>query len=111
MFAAKSERLPTGFLVRALRWWIPAALCLIGVVLMVAENFDTFGVSAFGAFAGAGSSTWLINWLWRLGVSGDDERDREGRDRVFLASRRRWPTNRERTYREQHGHWPDEEPS
>jgi hypothetical protein len=76
---------------------------------MVADGFNTFGVSAFAAFAGAGSSTWLINWLWRLGVSGDDERDLEGRDRVFLASHRRWPTTEERAFIDAHGHWPDDE--
>ena len=93
MFSADSERLPASRWARLLRWWIPAALCLVGVALMVADNFDTFGVSAFaGSFAGAGSSTWLINWLWRLGVSGDDERDREGQERVFLAAHARWPT-------------------
>jgi hypothetical protein len=108
MFHAESERLPAGRFVRLMRWWIPAALCVIGVVLLVADNFDTFGVSAFAAFAGAGSSTWLINWLWRLGVSGDDERDLEARDRVFLASRARWPSSRERAFFAEHGHWPEE---
>ncbi|MGH2835369.1 MAG: hypothetical protein ACRDKD_04090 [Solirubrobacteraceae bacterium] len=111
MFHAESERLPSSLPVRLLRWWIPAGLCLIGVVLLVADNFDTFGASAFGAFAGAGSSTWLINWLWRLGVSGDDEREREARDRGFLASRARWPTSEERAFLGEHGHWPDENPA
>ena len=107
---ADSKRLPASLPVRLLRSWIPAALCLIGVVLMVADDFNTFGVSAFAAFAGAGSSTWLINWLWRLGISGDDERELEGRDRVFLASRRRWPTTEERAFIDAHGRWPDDEP-
>lgn len=107
-FDADSERLPVNLAVRLLRWWIPLALCVIGAVLMVADNFDTFGVSAFAAFAGAGSSTWLVNWLWRLGVSGDDERDREAKDRVFLATRARWPSSQERAFMAEHGHWPDE---
>jgi hypothetical protein len=94
LFKVTSDRLPAGLAVRLLRSWIPAALCLIGVVLLIADDFDTFGVSAFAAFAGAGSSTWLINFLWRLGVSGDDEREREAEDRAYLAK---------------HGHWPDEE--
>jgi hypothetical protein len=110
MSDAESERLPASLPVRLLRWWIPLALCVIGVILLVADGFDTFGVSAFAAFAGAGSSTWLINWLWRIGVSGDDERDREARDRVFLARNARWPTGRERAFLTEHGHWPDEEP-
>lgn len=111
MFHAESERLPASLSVRLLRWWIPVALCVIGVVLLLADNFDTFGVSAFAAFAGAGSSTWLINWLWRLGVSGDDEREREARDRVFLATRGRWPSSQERSFNAEHGHWPDEQPT
>ena len=102
--------MPLSLPVRLLRWWIPAALCLVGVVLMVIDGFDTFGVSAFGAFAGAGSSTWLINWLWRLGVSGDEEREREAQDRAFLATRSRWPSTRERAFFAEHGHWPDEQP-
>ena len=92
---AESDKLPVSLPVRLLRWWIPALLCVIGVVLLVVDNFDGFGVSAFAAFVGAGSSTWLINFLWRLGVSGDDDREREAKDRQYLA---------------QHGHWPDEEP-
>jgi hypothetical protein len=37
----------------------------------------------------------MINWLFRLGVSGDLEREEEERARQYL---------------EEHGHWPDEEP-
>ncbi|HEX3616277.1 MAG TPA: hypothetical protein VHU61_07050 [Solirubrobacteraceae bacterium] len=110
-FSASSARLPASLPVRLLRWWIPGALCLIGIVLLVVDDFDTFGASAFAAFAGAGSSTWLINWLWRLGVSGDDERDLEARDRVFLATRGRWPSSQERAFINENGHWPDEEPA
>jgi hypothetical protein len=91
---ADSERLPVSLAVRLLRWWIPAALCLVGVVILVADDFNTTGADAFAAFAGAGSSIWLINFLWRLGISGDDERDLEALDREYLA---------------EHGHWPDEE--
>ena len=107
-FSASSERLPASLPVRLLRWWIPGALCLIGIGLMVGEDFDALGVSAFAAFAGAGSSTWLINFLWRMGVSGDEERELEARDRVFLATRGRWPSSRERAFITEHGHWPDE---
>ena len=79
-------------------------------MLLVVDDFDTFGAAAFAAFAGAGSSTWLINFLWRLGVSGDDERELEAEDRAYLARHRRWPTQQERAYRAEHGHWPDDQP-
>lgn len=94
LFSVDSDRLPTGRSVRLLRVWLPAGLCLLGLVLLIVNGFDLFGVSAFAAFVGAGSSIWLTNVLWRIGVSGDDERDREAQDRVYLAK---------------HGHWPDEE--
>jgi hypothetical protein len=94
MFDVDSDRLPASLPVKFLRWWLPAALCVLGAVLLVVNDFDLFGVSAFAAFFGAGSSIWLANFLWRLGVSGDDERDREAEGRVYLAK---------------HGHWPDEE--
>jgi hypothetical protein len=42
-------------------------------------------------------------------VSGDDERDREARDRVFLATHRRWPSSEERAFIAEHGRWPDEQ--
>ncbi len=57
LFKVKSDRLPASLPVRLLRGWIPLALCVIGVVLLVVDDFDTFGVSAFAAFVGAGSST------------------------------------------------------
>jgi hypothetical protein len=94
VFDTETDRLPAGIAVRLLRWWVPLALCLLGVVILVIDGFDTAGADAFAAFAGAGSSIWLINFLWRLGISGDDERDREALDRVYLAK---------------HGHWPDDE--
>ena len=44
---------------------------------------------------GGGLSVLMINWLFRLGVSSDLEREEEERARQYL---------------EEHGYWPDEEP-
>jgi hypothetical protein len=96
ILGASSPRLPSGPLVQVMRIWLPLSLCLIGVALLVIDDFDGFGVSAFAAFAGAGVSIWLANFLWRMGVSGDDEREQEAADRAYLAD---------------HGHWPDEHAS
>ena len=48
LFRTQSDRLPASLPIMLLRWWIPGALCLIGVILLVADDFDTFGASAFG---------------------------------------------------------------
>jgi hypothetical protein len=75
------------------RRWLPFGLCLIGVVILVADGFDLFGVDAFSAFVGAGLSVALTNVLWRIGIAGNLDRDDEEAARQYLA---------------EHGHWPDE---
>lgn len=71
---------------------------LIGVVagvIVLVINPGGFGVDGFGLLEGAGLSVLMLNWMFRVGVSGDRERDREEAARRYL---------------EQHGHWADEPP-
>jgi hypothetical protein len=75
------------------RLWLPLALCAVGIVLLVIEHGGVFGVSAFATFFGAGSSIWLTNYLWRLGIAGNNERDQE---------------EAARAYRQEYGHWPED---
>jgi hypothetical protein len=89
----ESERLPSTPLVLFVRWWLPAIICLVGVGIAIDMKFDGEGLDALAAFVGAGSSIWLLNFLWRMGISGEDERDAEAAARDFLT---------------EHGHWPDE---
>jgi hypothetical protein len=87
----QSSRLPNSPVAIFIRRWLPAIVCLIGIVIGAVEGFDATGFDATMAFLGAGCSIWLINFLWRLGVSGDDERDREESARAYLAEHGRWP--------------------
>jgi hypothetical protein len=73
------------------RIWLPAALCLGGIVILVADGFDLFGVDAFSAFCGAGLSIALTNFLWRLGIAGNHDRDDEEDARRYLAEHGQWP--------------------
>ena len=71
---------------------------LIGVVaglIVLVVNPGGFGVDGFGLLEGAGLSVLLLNWMFRLGVAGDKDREREE------AARR---------YFDEHGHWPGEAP-
>ena len=74
------------------RYGIGAVMVIAGIVLVVI-NPGGFGVDGFALAAGGGLSVLLINWLFRLGVSGDRERDRE---------------EEARRYFDEHGVWPDE---
>jgi hypothetical protein len=52
------------------------------------------GLEGFALLAGAAASILLLNVLYRVGVAGDEERDREAAARDYF---------------DEHGHWPDEE--
>src|SRR5436309_1439104 len=75
------------------RYGIGIAMVVAGIVLLVV-NPGGFGVDGFALAAGGGLSVLLINWLFRLGVSSDREREREEEARRYL---------------DEHGVWPDEE--
>jgi hypothetical protein len=75
------------------RYGIGLAGVIAGIVLLIV-NPGGFGVEGFGLLEGAGLSVLMLNWIYRLGVAGDRERDREEQARRYL---------------EEHGHWPDEE--
>jgi hypothetical protein len=71
--------------------WI---LVVAGIVLLIVSP-GGFGVEGFGMATGSGLSVLAINYLYRLGVSGDDERRRDEEARIYLA---------------EHGYWPDQAP-
>jgi hypothetical protein len=43
---------------------------------------------------GAGLALFLLNWLFRLGATGDKEREREDAAREYLAEHGRWPDDK-----------------
>jgi hypothetical protein len=77
----------------AVRYLLPGVLVLFGTVYAIVDW--PAGAEAFSLFAGAGLSILLLNVLFRIGVSGDRDRDREEEARDYFSA---------------HGHWPDEAP-
>jgi hypothetical protein len=67
---------------------------VLGGIVMIAINPGGFGVDGFAMAVGGGLSVLLINFLFRLGASGDLEREREEAARRYL---------------DEHGVWPDED--
>ena len=78
----------------AVRYGLPAFLVLLGIVLLPV-NPRGMGIDLFAMLVGAGLSVLLLNWLFRLGSRGDDERRAEADARDYYS---------------RHGHWPDEAP-
>jgi hypothetical protein len=77
-----------------IRYGIGTIVAIAGVVLLIVSP-GGLGVEGFGLLTGAGLSILALNFLYRLSVSGDQERQREEDARRYLA---------------EHGRWPDEQP-
>jgi len=79
---------------RWVRTWLPVGIIVSGLILMAITR-DESGLEGGVLLISAGLSVWLLNWFYRVGVSGD--RDRVTEDRA-------------RAYFDEHGYWPDEAP-
>ena len=79
----------------AVRYLLPLAIIAAGVVILFVYGTDEIALWGFTALLGGGLSIFFLNFLFRLGKTGDVERQREAAAREFL---------------EKHGHWPDEPP-
>jgi hypothetical protein len=86
---ATPQPTPTPPLLRFTRYGIPALAVLAGIVAMCFGT-ETSLIGGSGLI-GAGIATWLIAWLYRLGVEGDRARDAEERARSYFERHGRWP--------------------
>jgi hypothetical protein len=81
-------------LMRFVRYGLPLVLLLVGIAFLIIQPNST-GLEGFCAGVGAALALLLLNVLFRAGVTGDRDRDREEAARAYF---------------DEHGHWPDEAP-
>jgi len=74
----------------AVRYGLPAVIALAGVIVLI-FNRSINGLEAFAMGIGVAGSILLLNVLYRVGVSGDRERDDEEAARVYFDEHGRWP--------------------
>jgi hypothetical protein len=82
--------------VTLVRVGLPLSLLVAGVILMSLGSFNskTSTTAAIGlVLAGIALMVWMLNWMFRMSVESNVDREREE-----LA----------REYFDKHGHWPDE---
>ena len=77
------------------RYVVPGLIALAGVVVMIVVSDRQVAFEIGAMFIGAAIAVFLLNFFFRMGASGDSERDREEDARRYL---------------DEHGHWPDEKP-
>jgi hypothetical protein len=73
----------------AIRYGIPLVLFVAGAI--VTATAGNVGLAAGALFFSAASEILLLNVLYRIGVEGDKERDREEAAREYFDEHGRWP--------------------
>ena len=76
------------------RYGLGAVMILAGIVMLIISP-ASLGVDGFAMAVGGGLSVLLLNLLFRLSVSSEDDRAQEERARAYF---------------DEHGEWPEEEP-
>ena len=77
-------------MMRFVRIGLPAAICAGGVAAIAIEP-NRNGLEGGLLIVSAGLSTLLLNWLYRVGVAGERERDEEDRAREYFDRHGKWP--------------------
>lgn len=78
-----------GWVLVLVRYVLPAVVVLAGLVIMsLGSETDLEGGASI---LSAGLAIYFINWLFRMGVAGDREREREDAAREYFSQHGRWP--------------------
>ena len=73
----------------AVRYGIPLVLFIAGAI--ISATAGGVGIAAGALFFSAASAVLLLNVLFRIGMEGDKERDREEAARAYFDKHGRWP--------------------
>jgi chromate transport protein ChrA len=74
----------------AVRYVLPVALVVLGIVLYAIDP-KSAGLEGLTMSIGAALAVLVLNLLFRIGVQGDREREREAAAREHFAQHGRWP--------------------
>jgi hypothetical protein len=73
------------------RYVLPGVIFLAGLLEMVLDPDGERGVEIGCMAIGAALAVALLNFFFRMGVSGDRDRDREEEARAYFDRHGRWP--------------------
>jgi hypothetical protein len=85
----KPEHARSGWLLDAIRYALPSAVVLGGLVVMALGGENQLEGGA--GIVSAGLAIFFLNWLFRTGVTGERERDAEEAARDYFDRHGRWP--------------------
>jgi hypothetical protein len=85
---------PGGFgriVLAATRVWLPVAIAVAGVVLIVIGHGRTAAAGAGVGLVIVALIVWLLNWMYRLSLESNRDREREEEAREYYDEHGRWP--------------------
>jgi drug/metabolite transporter (DMT)-like permease len=83
----------------ATRVWLPAAIAVAGIVLLVIGHGSYSSLANTHSLESAAGVSlllvalivWMINWMYRLSIRSNEEREYEERAREYFDRTGRWP--------------------
>lgn len=91
--SSDSER-PSGIgrlILVATRIWVPVLIAIAGLVAIVIGHGRTAAAGAGVGLVIVAIIVWMINWMYRMSVASNRERDREEEAREYFDRHGRWP--------------------
>jgi hypothetical protein len=71
--------------------WLPLAIAVAGVVAIVIGRGHTVVAGAGVVLLGIALIVWMINWLFRMSIESNRDREREEEAREYFDEHGRWP--------------------
>ena len=82
----------TRVLLAATRVWLPLTIAAAGVAAVIAGGGSNSTLAGAGvALVLAAVVVWMINWMYRMSVQSNRDREREERAREYFDAHGRWP--------------------
>jgi hypothetical protein len=73
------------------RLWLPIAIAVGGIVAIVIGHGRTAAAGAGVGLLLVALIVWMINWMFRMSVESNRDRDREEEARRYFDIHGRWP--------------------
>jgi len=73
------------------RVWLPLAIAVAGIVAIVVGHGSTTLAAAGVVLLGTALMVWMINWMFRMSIDSNKEREQEERAREYFDEHGRWP--------------------
>jgi hypothetical protein len=75
----------------ATRRWVPVGIAVAGVVGIIIGHGKSAAAGAGVGLVIVALIVWMINWMFRMSVESNRDRDREEEAREYFDRHGRWP--------------------